>query len=94
MTRSGRAALRRLRQWHRDLGIGKSEFARLLGVSQPTLSRVLAGKRNVGPLTAMRIQVKSNDWEHGPILASEWNGSFQWNIGQGGAEQAPERAAS
>lgn len=89
-SRSGqRAALRRLKSWHKDLGLSQSAFAALIGITQGGLSRIYGGSRLVGELTALKIELKSAGWEHGPIRSSEW--SFLWNTGDGNPRQSPLR---
>jgi hypothetical protein len=79
MNRRDRAALNRLRQWHKDLGISKSGLAALVRVDQSFMSRVLAGVRGVGLATAEKIEHASKAWKHGPILRTEW--SCHWHTG-------------
>jgi transcriptional regulator with XRE-family HTH domain len=63
----------------KDLGLSKCAFAKLLGVDQSLMGRILAGKRGVGFLTAARIEKASKSWKDGPIYAHEW--SCQWHTG-------------
>lgn len=79
MNRRDRAALGRLRQWRKDLGITTSELAVLVRVDQSFMSRVLAGKRGVGLPTAEKIEHASKSWKHGPILRTEW--ACHWHTG-------------
>lgn len=84
-----RAALRRLRNWHKDLGLSQSEFAKLIGITQGGLSRIYSRTRRVGELTALKIELASGEWAHGPIRSSEW--AFPRNTGDASARQSPLR---
>ena len=62
----------RFRQWRDSLGISQEAMAKRLRYSQTFIALVEKGEKRFGLRGALTIQRMSEDWEHGPILASEW----------------------
>ena len=51
---------------------GQTDLARRLGVTQPTLSKVLAGDMPMNLKIAAGIERETEGWEGGQILAVDW----------------------
>ena len=62
----------RFAQFIDDHTLSQRSVSEKLGCSQGLVSKIRLGQRSPGLDIAFRIERLTRDWEHGPILASEW----------------------
>lgn len=66
----------RLRAWLSSNEWSARAAAQQIGCSTSMVHKLLAGERRPGVIVACAIEAASKDWEHGPILVSEWTGEL------------------
>lgn len=68
------ARLKAFADYKAKVGTNNTALAKLLGVSQGTLSKLLGEALGMSLDTALAIQELTAGWEGGQILANEWKG--------------------
>ena len=65
-------AYARFRDWVFATADSQADVAKRLGCSQSRVSRIINGLVAPDLATAVAIELATEGWEHGPILAREW----------------------
>jgi transcriptional regulator with XRE-family HTH domain len=63
----------RLAAWRQDSDTTLGALAEKLGCSPEFVGMVERGKRRPGLRFAVRLAAATEEWEHGPIAAKEWD---------------------